>query len=276
MLLPDTSRLDEHLILLLASRSAATSQALKDELARRGLTYSVQGIYKELRKLRAQGVVLKHQQRYSLSLPWILNLMALADNMFEAHLREASLHTLLPDSGGKYVWTFSNLLKLDDFWMHIILLLFSQSNARVMYQWLPHPWFHLAQKEKSPSFQKAIELGGFRVFSIIGGDTYLDLWSKQITTPGAYEFSYARGPFHEQRTHAYSLIDPYLLTVTLDQGTTRKIDELYQKVTSIESLPVGEVVRLMQSTVHASMRIENSPAKARRMLRKMQDYFGHD
>jgi len=274
VLLGTTKSLEELLVIALTKRQSATALWLQSQIKKTHRRYSVQGIYKELGKLQKEGVVHKHRDQYSLSLPWILNLIDTATKMYDTHSKTDSSAPLLPLQNEKRTWRFSHLHRLDNFWVHAMILMLQNSDSKVMYQWLPHPWFHLLQSDKGRSMQRALKLGGYRVYNIIGGTNFLDRRSEKITTPGVYEYYYAEGPFESERSRYYTLTGSYLFTATFDQKTTIAIEGLYTSVTSLDDLEIPIVIALMNSPGRLTVTIENNEKKALRMRKKFEEYFG--
>ncbi|MCB0325644.1 MAG: hypothetical protein KDD69_18810 [Bdellovibrionales bacterium] len=266
--------LQELLVALLARTSAAPAIELQRKMAAQKRHYSLPGIYKELNKLREQGVVLKQGKEFRLSLTWVLNLLEMADVMYESQVGNLTNHSLLPPPDTSYTFNFHTLPRLDDFWIHIIVLMTQASKSRYLYQWIPHPWFHLIQVDKTRPFQEAIKAGGGIVKSIIGGETSLDIESSQRTLPGSYEFFYAQGPFEGERQQYISVSGNYLMVIKLDLPTAQIIDGIYNSYASALAIPTSEITLLARMKIKGKVRISNSGRTAEKYLKKFRDYFG--
>lgn len=273
MLLSSPRALDDHIVHLLASRKSATAKELQSELARSVGTFTIQGIYKELNKLQRAGVLLRSEGRYSLSLSWIVNLAELADEMFHTQTKTDGSLGILPPPGEKHSFRFSRLPYVDDFWMHALLTILQNSKERILYQWIPHPWFHLVHSHKSWPLYNALQASGFRVRSIIGGTTYLDRYSESISKKGTYDYSYSLSPFHGERNRYYSVSDSYLLTVRFDAESTRTIEELYSKVRSAKEYVPSEAQAVINTPGRFSFTIDSRPASVNRILKQFREYF---
>jgi len=271
MLLQPKQNLEERIVQILARMGQTTASGLSETISNEGRAYSRQGIYKELRKLQETGVVVKHGKFYSLSLIWILNLTDLADSMFESFVGEEVSLDHLPAAGKKVSWQFSRLSKLDNLAIHLMLLLFQNTESKEMFQWLPHPWFELIHHEKELQLEQALKVGGYQVHVIIGGENYLDTL---FTSEWPYNYSHAVGPFERERSHYYCVIDQYILTWILDTETTQRIDTLFETVTGPEDLQVSAIMKAVQSAGNYSIRIENNLKKATSMINQFREYFG--
>jgi hypothetical protein len=273
MILTKHSSLEDHLVTALGREHMLSAADLYSRVTSTYGRCSIQAVYKELRKLQNLGVVVKSREKYSLSLSWILNLAELVDQMYYGHAEPKHLEVTLSPRSAKQSYTFTKLTKVDDFWIHSLLSLLQNSKEKILYQWIPHPWFHLIHSEKSWPFHNALRVSGFQVKSIIGGNTFLDQHSKRTTTEGVYEFSYRKGPFHDLRDEYYSVTDRHLLTVKLDQQKTNQLERLYSSIKSFDDFDVASVVEAVNSPGQIKLTIESSPKKIRPIWKQFREYF---
>ena len=100
MLLQEFPSLEELVVVTLVDKPGATARELEAAIRARGHTYSLRGIYKELTKLAAQGVVFKTGDSYSIHLAWIMQLLALGDKAFESYTQSPYLVGMLQSGCG--------------------------------------------------------------------------------------------------------------------------------------------------------------------------------
>ncbi len=274
MLQSNSTSLRELIIMELAKHSSIEVPAFQKTLARRNIVFTRQAIYKELRNLEKSGVVFRHQGKYGLLLTWILSLVTLADKMYDTHIEGFSIDSLFGEGRRKETWSFHDTLKLQDFWIQVIFLLYKDSSSKLMRQWIPHPWFILAQHGKSLQFFEAMKIGGYRMQSIVGGDTYLDHeYSSAVPLGDAYQCFFAASPFHEERSRYYGLIDDFLITVDLDEERTKRIEELFSSVKSAADLSPSAAVNLFASRDSHTLSLERGTRNAARIRRLFDGYF---
>lgn len=273
MILSTTHRVENIIVNLLARKRALSAAQLHELITAEHRAVSVQAVYKELRKLIADGVIWKRRGEYCLSASWVLNFSELADTMYHTLTESPAREDIIPADGEKTKFHFSNLARLDDFWINSLIVLLQNSPSKRMYQWLPHPWFYLIHSHKSPAFQNALTLSGFYVQSIIGGVTFLDRWAEKFNTPGVYEYSYASGPYEEKQGAYLSVTDRYLQTVTIDPDKVAAIEEVYQSVDSFDEVDIGGIVEAINLPCKVSVTIETNPRKVRRVWKQLREYF---
>ena len=277
MLLPTTTVLRELIIRELAAATSLSAPALGQALERRGHSFTKQAVYKELRYLESQGVVARSRGTYSLSITWVLMLVSLTDQMYESYIEKLPLETILPAPQKKIRWQFRSLLRLLDFWTQVIFLLFQRSPSRMFYEWVPHPWFVLVQREKTLSlFLEAIRIGKFQVRAIIGGTTFLDrAFADASEMPkDLYRCAFAESSFHSQRGNYIGTLDEFLIVAEIDSNAVARIEELYDTVHSPADLTPQRLGHLFNTPGKFSLVLENDTPRARKTAREFRDYFG--
>ena len=273
MLLSHSDQIENFIVSYLAAHRSLPAARLHQLINQEHREVSLQAVYKELRKLIAGGVVWKQASGYSLSASWVLNFSQLADTMYHTLTESGLFEDVVPVSGEKARYQFSNLVRLDDFWINSLIMMVERSKEKKMYQWLPHPWFNLIQNWKSMPFQNALLLSGGFVQSIIGGTNFLDKQASLLTTKGVYEFSYSPGPYDERQSTYLSVTDTYLQTVELDPTKVKVIEDIYTSVQSAEDFDAAEILRRLVLPCKVTLTIDTNPRKVKRVYRKLRDYF---
>ena len=273
MLIAPHQLLEDYLVRVLAERRSASAKALHEEVCSQFQNYSMPAVYKELRKLQEQGVVLKRKGEFSLSLSWILNLVELTDKMHDVYVESAVDADILPLTSKKTSFTFNSLTRVDDFWIHALFVMLQNSSRKTLFQWLPHPWFHLINSHKSFPLHNALRSAGYKVHNIVGGTTFLDMYSKKITTKNVYEFNYSEGPFQKERARYYSVSDEYLFTVHLSEKKAAEIDRFYDSIESFEDYDLSAALNIMTQDAKTLVTIEKNKAKVKKIWNKFVDYF---
>jgi len=274
MLQSNSTSLRELIIMELAKCSSIEVSVFQKMLERRNLKFTRQAIYKELRNLEKSGVVFRHEGKYGLLLTWILSLVTLADDMYDTHIDGLSIDSLFGEGRRKETWSFRDTLKLQYFWTQVIFLLYKDSSSKLMRQWIPHPWFSLAQREKSLQFFDAIRIGGYRMKSIIGGTTYLDYeYSRSVNLGDAYQCFFGESPLHEERSRYYGVIDDFLITVEFDAGMTTRIEQLFGNVKGANEVSPSSIVSLFASPGSHKLSLEHGTRNAARIRRIFDEYF---
>lgn len=268
--------LKDQLITALAEQPSLSAADLHRAAKEKGQRYSIQAVYKELRRLQKLGVVFKLGQKYGLRLPWVLAQIEQAQAMADTYVERPQLPTLLPNKDKKEIWHFTDLLKMNDFWSHLLLILLQQSKKKVLLGYNPHPWFHLVQTKQEEQYIQALKRARSKLYLIIGGNTFLDKWTEKFWDKKVVAHSFAKSGFGEERATYFNVVDDYIVTVKLDQKMAREIDSIYQSNHSMDDLDLQSVLRLFRTKTKASVWLEKNPAKARKIKTKFKKFWGKE
>ena len=230
-------------------------------------------MYYALRKLQRDGVIVKLHDRFSISLSWAFEVVRFADELFEKQIVAAPVERLLPAANKKQVWTFTNLLKLDDFWVQLMFVLYQRTKKGIMFSWCPHPWFYFAQADKLGIFHSALRAEKREVWVVIGGQTFLDRTYSSLLIPDVHRIAFTQKPFEKRwRTH-FCTIGDYIITVTIPASIMREIDTFFESVSSGEQSNYAKITGILLKKSHAKIEIANVPEKARKLQHKLARYF---
>jgi|GEM_PF-1792807 len=266
--------LGDLIVTLIAASGPQDVPQLKAGLAKIGKRYTIQAIYYELRKLIRQGVLVKEQTRFSIRIAWALELATLSERIHQTGVTGGAGTQIIPKPGEKRSWRFSNLLRLDDFWVECMQRVFDISGADVLYNWAPRPWFYFAQARKLEQFYRSLIRRNRRVGLVLGGNDPLDrLYSSRMTTK-VFTIRHDASFFPKLTRQHIQVVGDYILKVTIAQRSMGEIHDLFSTTKSIETIDWGRTQRILNSSTHASLEITHSSLQARRLRTKFQRYFG--
>lgn len=274
MLLQHQENLEELLVRWLAQRPAVSANWLHEQTRRLARSYTIQAVYKELRKLQRVGVVVKVGERYSLRLTWVDSLARWAGDMQRTYDATPLMGAPLVEGQRKAQWTFTDLGRMDDFILQLIVALLRQSSERVLFEWVPHPWFELIHHRDDVQLAQYLRNKNSRIFLIVGGRSYLDRSLAGQLPKDVYSCSLAVSEFEAERRVHYLLIGDYLVTVQLDKHSAARIDELFKSVSAASDLRVSRVLSVFNQRARCRVTLERKPTTLVRMRRKFEQYFG--
>lgn len=269
-----SDNLQSKIISTLASGKALAALELQEIINKQGYEYTHQAIYKELKKLQSAGVVIKVNKKIQLHLSWLLDEQQKLQAAFQNVLKYSSLKEILPQSQKKRIWTFNNLLTMDDFWSQLLIILANQSQSKNIYEWSPHTWYELLHREKETKFQKALRLNQQKIYLIVGSDSYLDQSCAKFWPEDIYKHSFAEGPFHEKRSLYFNIIDDYILEIKYPSNLALEIDDYYNYVTNKNKFKAGEYISLINKRRPVKLSLERNPHKATRITKLFINFFG--
>lgn len=271
----EEKQLSHYLLKALSAEQSLEVKILNEKIKKEsGKSYSVQGLYKELRNLQKEGVVFKLGNKYSLRLPWVLDFISQSEVLSKTYVERPQLTAILPNANKKEIWHFSNLLKMNDFWSHLLLILLEQSKDKVVLGWNPHPWFHLVQTEKEEQYIKALKLAKSKLYLIVGGNTFLDKWTEKFWDEKVVKYSYGKSDFHKERSLYLNVVDDYVINIKLDSDISHAIDAIYTRTKSMNDLDLPSILSIFNQKTDASIWLEKNPEKAKKIRNKFRKFWG--
>ena len=273
MLFQTKETLSEHIVRILGNQHAVSAQSIH-ALLKKTRNCSIQAVYKELRKLQEGGVVVKTKKHYSLRIPWAIEFVSFANKIKRHYLEFSQLIAILPEYNKKEIWHFSNLLRLNDFWSQLLLLLIQQSKEKILYGWNPHLWFHLVQTKQEKQYIDSLHKTESKLYLVIGGDTYLDRWAEKFLDKRVLQYAFSKQLFSKKQPCYLNVIDDYVLTVKIDSETMQSIEKIYNSVHSREELDIANILEVFNGKARVSIWLENNPPKARLIRGKFSRFFG--
>lgn len=266
ILLQNSPSLQKTIIDLLAKNHSATANWLQIKATKEYRSCSIQAVYKELRNLQANGVVVKIKQEYSLSYSWIINSIGWIEEIYQKQITKSALANLLPNGINKQTWHFNDLRRLDDLWIQILLTLFEATGEKIAYCWVPHPWFELVHHKQDQAFQRALKRAGNYQYFIIGGDSYLDRhfaknWSEQV-----YRYFLVSSSKMPNRSMYINVIGNYIFSFKIDPYTASTIDNLFNNVTANSEIDLAKVVDIFDRGAKVKATLELLPQKSNRLI----------
>jgi len=271
----DYGRLEKSLVALLAEGRPLSVAQLEHRLKTSQRRYSIQAIYHVLRKLRRQGVVMRVRTRFSLSLAWALDLLDLARRIEQRVLLSTSAAEVVPEAGQMFRWRFSSVIALDDFWIHLMLLLLERAPTRRIYNFCPHPWFYYAHQAQLSKFYEVLRRRQARIRLAVGGISFLDKLFVRSTSQDLYSCIHAEGGAVGGGMNKHVMvIGDYVIEVLLRRAWAMELHSLFLRTNSTSHRDMQPLHRLFQQSTPSILRVSNSPTKALRLQKRFTRLFG--
>lgn len=273
MILRSKNRLDEIIVEILGTKGSQTATELKRYIDLKKRSCSIQGVYFELRKLQTLGVILKVRETYHLNITWASELMDFADNVYELYINSANADAILPEPNKTKSWTFSDLFRMDDFWVQIMQILFVETGHENLFGAMPHPWYYFSQPKKVLDFYSYALRQEKKLNYIISKETFLaNLYTAKVD-PRLLEYSYSTPEFEVDHKSCTICMPPYIMSYTLDQETYEAIDNLFMNVKSNKDMTYERINLAINLRKPIKVKIEHKERKAKRLEKNFREYF---
>lgn len=266
--------LQKTLFMLMAKKPGLRADWLHKRSCALYKSCSIQAVYKELRKMEALGMITKTNDRYSISLTWILNTMEFLDSIYARYSQSGFLEFLLPEEKERRIWRCTDLQQTDRIWIQLNLALLNVCDSRQLLCWTPHPWFSVVHKDRDLQFLNAMRIKGGQAYIIVGGrekldDYYLKDWPEDV-----YTWSQAKGPFEEKQSSYLTVIDDYCFEIKLDPDLTEIVEEFFSAKVAPTKVDPTEAIKVLCTKGQIKLTLEKAPKKAAKLRKQFYDFFG--
>ncbi len=271
MLLSPDGKLENAIVTLLGATPRMSAAEIRAAARKNRRRFSLAAVYKELTKLQQAGVLVKDGARFSLSLGWVFDVLAYGERLHSVYFSEPYLKTILPEPGRKQSWVFHSLLRGNDLWNQIILALLKRSGSSDMFSWVPHPWFLLLEVEKEERLHRLFGFARRRFYTAVAGTTYLDRTAIGKFYRGTqHTVSFSPGSFPSERRGCLDVVGDFVLTVTLDPRTNKRIDELFATTKSGSTESAARHYQALTKYCTMTVTLENNHKRA---IRLREEFF---
>lgn len=263
MLFSHKESLEERFVRYLLEKSF-TVKALRKELAEEDERPTIQGVYKSLRTLVSDEIVIKRGTLYSLSEEWrnkTIDTLSKSTNRFE--LAE----------GERISLDLQSLVHLDQQWKNIVLPLHEAHPSTPAFFYNPHEiWVHLSDSRKQSEYDY---FGSFKEnktngFYLVGGDTVHDqAFKKEVQND---YFQVALGVSHFAQTDYPTIFGDYIITTRISERLSKEIEQCYKESHDAKTLETRlRAIGMEKKKVR--LIIERDPEKAKKLRKKLSKEF---
>jgi hypothetical protein len=226
---------------------------------------TIQAIYKTLRKLVADEIVIKRSNKYYISEEW--------RNRIIEEFQESKNKLNLAE-GESIKFNLSSLVHLDQHWKNIVLPLQKANPNFPVFFYNPHEiWIHLSEsrKQSEVSYYNSFKQNKTLAFVVFGGSTPFDIKIKKKLQGSHLKISTGSKSF--PNTDYPTIFDDYIITTRISKGIAQLIEECYQFSSTIEVLE-EKLQRIGIERKKVKLIIERNPEKAKKLRKKLsQDFF---
>jgi len=271
MLFQPEEKIEEICVQLLGHRPGQNAKEIHEQIS---FPCTLQSVYKELNKLALQGILVRKKRKYYLQAYWLMKLHSMANDFYARFLDQPQIEAFLPPEKKTYRWKFKSLIETDDFWGHLLVLLLKETDSKVLFEFVSHPWFELIHHHKENLFRETLRNLNKKIYMALGDDSYLTHrclkhWSSDICT-----FATAPGPFDPGEGRIVDVMGTYILEVQLPIVLQNQIARLFETTNTSAKIEPGEILEIFRKKSNINVSIRNDAARAKRLRKKFIDYFG--
>lgn len=221
-----------------------------------------QAIYKALRKLCADEIVIKHKDTFSINNIWKKRVV----NLLENSNRFPSLK-----EGESISYSFKSFKQLDEYWKHIQQG--SSEKAKTTYFFCPHQywWFVPGRRESEINFYKLFEQNKEYAVLLLGGRSKTDMEMKKLLSSDFIQV-------HPEESHGLKMTDSLtikndlIIRTRLSLAASAIINNIFNL-----NLQYQETEKLLEKffkkSIAVRILIERNQKKAEKLRKQIGKYF---
>lgn len=263
MILGTRKTLNDHITEALLGKSLSVHE-LQAYLGAKNTNVTVQGIYKALRELIGEDIVVKHKKTYSISTIW-------RDKLNQLTGTQEYSFKLSPNK--KVSYTFNKLEHIDAFWKHSLNDLDKETGDCPTFDFCPHNfWLFVPGRYDSEiEYVNSFLRDKKYIFSIIGGDTQFDKERKRDYTHDFHKINLDTDIDINRRDHI-TVMGPYIITTRVSLSLAQQTDKLYDSAQNQEELEQG-LQKVFKRPGTILMTIEHKQQKAKKLRKRIAKDF---
>lgn len=234
------------------------------------LAVTKQGLYKALRELLRDEVIIKEKRLFTLNKVWLSRLKDFIK------YSEQNLGITLPfletSSSGRKVVTFKNTDSLDMYWGHLFLALSEQFDDKPFFFFNHNSWF-LYDRPHSEMYlyKKSLKMKN-KVLITIGNNTPIAKDFKTRFTKSNIQIA-AEEKNNVPATDHLCIVGDYFITTRYNKKTMSEISALFRRSSSFGEQEKAELKKILSSSKRPKMVITKNKSKADTWKRRLAKNF---
>ncbi len=226
---------------------------------------SIQAVYKALKKLEKDEIVLKAKHKITLSEEWVEKVGRL--------LIKDTPYIQLED-GEVITYKFKGLSELDRHWKHVVKNFIKTLKGPVFHSEPHEMWIHIADRYESQiDYINSFAKDKRYCYLIFGGTTAMDKEYKRQHQNDFLSVNLEDKPTFIKRNEFLTIIEETIITTIINDELGSKIDALYDSTKDIDPNFGKRVEELFIHTGPVKLRIELNGNKARLLRKKLSKNF---
>ncbi len=266
----------EDLILQVLENGEENTKSLIEKIRISRPNTSKQAIYKALKKMRQDEIIVQTREQAALSDVWLKKLM---DFIERAQLNykttvNPGINFLNLKQGEKMTYTFKTFEATDMFWAHAFGVLSEVMPESVpLYLYNPHEWFLLARPDSEVFLFEGLKKTGKQLFVMAGNKDPLDLYAAKYFDGKTLQY-YAtdNSPFPKSNYYV-NVFGDFLIEVWLDEKTTEAIDAFYKNTKMLDEEAKRNLLEIIARKGRNKLVINRNKRKADKIRNIFKRYF---
>lgn len=270
--------LQSSLLEILACSPSTSTESLRKALKKQeGLTPSVATLYRLLKELENEQVIVRSHGRIQLNSVWVSHIARFVENARAlqeknvtgtqelTNLRDEERMTLVADS----------LQDLDPAWNHALVELARIESNRTWYMYNSHPWYSIGMRSTEQRLYEGLSNEGIQSRMIYGNDTFLDRYgARAIRVKGIKSVCTNRSPLPHEG-YALWLCGDYLVDCVMPEAISAYFGFFFKTVRSIDQFDPAHFAYVFRMRAKCTLNIRKDISEAKRIRKMLEKVLLH-
>ena len=235
-----------------------------------------EGVYKALRKLTKEEIIVIHKSVTSLNLNWVARLSRFTAAVHHHYVTDIAFpgyFTQLSD-GDKVQYYFKNPNLLNSYWTHALITLLQITPPHEhCFSYHPHHWFIIARPESEQALLQNFAENKKYLLLTVGDRLPFDKHVNSLISKEYVQYHMLGKQLFEKLNYYVNIIGDFVIEAWLDKNTEKKIERLYNTTAAVTPEKIERLREIVEQRGKNKIAISRNARKAERLRRKLRKYF---
>lgn len=243
---------------------------------------SVQWLYKIVKHLVEQQILVKEGGLLSIDASWIHNLINFTDRLKRTYLEnDASVANILLNEGENKSFQFEKVIDMDNFWTHALVTVIhyyqeQKHPDKNVYNYNHHSWFQLVRTSNEQTLGEAYQQMSMHWHLVSGSKTFLDtLVASLIETENFHYAQIDKGSLVKPNYYVV-VIGDFIFETALPNYIHERMEQIYQNVKNISEFNAQEILMLINQPGKTTLTISRNKKRALTIREEIKKAFNED
>lgn len=234
---------------------------------------SFQGVYKAITCLEQRNVVTKTKMMLSLNILWVEQLNSFTTSVSDNYVLNEFKDFLLLDEKEKVTYMFRDAEKLNNQWLHFVLIIAKKYDTEPIFIWNPHHWFVFAREQEESMLFSWLNTHERKTYLLIGNNFDLDVEAKKLLQSEQVRVNLDSQSTLKQDKY-FVVIGDYIMTTTYSPEFIEELTQIFKDYKRDSHSKVSDLQTLISQPHKGRIIMEKNKTKALKLARKIsKDFF---
>ncbi|MFO0743940.1 MAG: hypothetical protein U0469_02730 [Candidatus Paceibacterota bacterium] len=236
---------------------------------------SKQAIYKSLKDLRENEIVIYKREEVSLSSLWLKRVSEFLEKAEQEYkVDDGRINILSLKEGEKVSYQFNSFYNTDIFWAHAFNLMYDGTNKDTnVLIYNPHEWFLLVREESETYLFNKFITDDRKLFNYVPEIDPLDKFVSKYFDQKNIKY-YSNNKHHFKNKNYYvNVFGDFIIEAWLDKKVSNEIDKFYKETKEFSEEAKVKLLEIVNKKGKSRLQISKNKKKAQEIRKIFEKYF---